>query len=107
MALHLGETIAAAGHKAALGAAGSLMVLAGAAFLTAALVILLVQMASILVALTVVGCAFIGAGLVTLAVTRGATPTQSHDTATADAPALVQAFFQGVKSGAAAQQGRR
>lgn len=90
--------------RAAFGGIGGVLVLTGAGFLTAAGMILLAQVLGWPVALSVMGLAFVGVGLIVIAIGRSGTMNaQPPHTQHEDPAALVQAFLEGVKTGSAAR----
>ncbi|MCR9127167.1 MAG: phage holin family protein [Rhodobacteraceae bacterium] len=106
-------------RRAGLAGGGLLCVGAGAAFLTGAAWLLLDQLAGALVAATVIGAAYLGAGLILigLASVRTAPSTHPHEarnrppeprsgTTPPDAPPLMQAFLFGLQAGANADRRR-
>lgn len=94
--------------------AGLICCVVGAGFLTAALWIILAAAEGVLIATAVVGSAYLGLGLILVAVGSRGQPEQPvhHNVADQpkadlpDSPPIVQAFMYGLQAGAQADQAR-
>lgn len=98
-----------AAQRLALGGAGSLMGLVGIGFLSAALWLYLAMLAGAILACVIVGCGFLGFGLVLMMLAAGEDTAQAGTTrqdtpkSTQDLPPLASAFMHGMEQGMAAR----
>jgi Putative Actinobacterial Holin-X, holin superfamily III len=109
-----------AARRAAFGAGATAFILVGVGFLTSAAWMMLAQMQSPLFAATVIGCAYVGIGLVGVGIAVSSSDTSrptidasidaSHASSegkrAADLPPLAEAFVFGLNAGLSADQRR-
>ena len=105
-----------AARRAAFGAGATAFILVGVGFLTSAAWMMLAQMQSPLFAATVIGCAYVGIGLVGVGIavsssetsrpTIDASHASSEGKRAADLPPLAEAFVFGLNAGLSADQRR-
>jgi Putative Actinobacterial Holin-X, holin superfamily III len=105
-----------AARRAAFGAGATALILVGVGFLTSAAWMMLAQMQSPLFAATVIGCAYVGIGLVGVGIavsssetsrpTIDASHASSEGKRAADLPPLAEAFVFGLNAGLSADHRR-
>lgn len=99
-----------AAQRLALGGAGSLMGIIGIGFLSAALWLYLATVAGAILACMIVGCGFLGLGLVLMMLASGddtdhaATARQDTPKSPEGLPPLASAFMHGMEQGIAARR---
>ncbi|MGZ2259778.1 phage holin family protein [Roseobacter sp. A03A-229] len=112
MFARLRRSVRQAAQRFALGSIGALMGLAGLGFLSAAALMLLLTLTDPIMACAIMGGAFLGVGLLMMAVAGASGREDKHlrhqppQTQAEEMPPLAAAFMQGMAQGMAQQQRR-
>lgn len=109
--VNIKQKAAKTAKKAGFLSGGLLLCAAGIAFLTVAVWFALLPHYGVPMTATLVGCIYLGAGCIFIAVgLRRTEPVEksapTHDPATSDDPSVLQAFMYGLQAGTKARQAR-